>query len=143
MNVIAGSDFRSQPRGAAESDAPGDEPALAIALDLVRFHHAIDRDLGYGLFDSPALLMLLELFVARCHGRQTTVKSLTLASGVPQSTAQRWIDRLQAQKLVDKHVNRSDRRSALVTIADPAVIAIRALLGRLDAARSARAETWG
>lgn len=119
-----------------------DEAALRIAASVMRFHHLADRELGSGLFDNLPLQMLLELFIARSHGRQTTVKSLTLASGVPQSTAQRWIDRLQAQKLVDKHVNRADRRSAHVTIADPAVIVLKRLLGRLDGACPAHTENW-
>ena len=142
MNAVAASGLLAQHPGSVGGDPLSDEAALRIANTLVRFHHSIDRTLGLGLFDNPALLMLLELFIARCHGRQTTVKSLTFASGVPQSTAQRWIDRLQAQKLLSKHANKNDRRSALVTIEDHAAIAIKGLLGRLDAAQVMRVEHW-
>lgn len=142
MNAVAAPDGFAQQPASAGCDGLGDDAALRTAASLLRFHHSIDRELGLGLFDNPALLMLLELFIARCHGRQTTVKSLTLASGVPQSTAQRWIDRLQEQKLVAKQVNASDRRSAYVTIADHAMIAIGSLLGRLDAAEVMRTENW-
>ena len=117
-----------------------DAEAVIRAKRLVAMHHALSRQLGDGFFDNPALLMLLELFIARIEHRTTTVKVLVLCSGVPSSTAQRWIDRLQAQKLVAKHVNKADRRSAHVTIADHAVIAIKALLGRLEAARPAPTE---
>jgi DNA-binding MarR family transcriptional regulator len=140
MSAIA--DVFAQYPATVEGNLPTDAEALRIATGLVRFHHAIDRGLGVGLFDNPALLMLLELFIARGQGRQTTVKVLTLASGVPQSTAQRWIDRLQAEKLVAKQINRNDRRSAYVTMSDHAETMIKALLGRLDAAQVMRAEHW-
>jgi DNA-binding MarR family transcriptional regulator len=110
-----------------------DAVAVRLAGNLLRFHGTAAKKFGHTLIADPVLLMLLELFVARFNGRATTVKVLALSSGVPSSTAQRWIDRLETEKLLAKQTNPIDRRSAVVRLTDEAAAMVKATLGGLAA----------
>jgi DNA-binding MarR family transcriptional regulator len=114
-----------------ESKLLSDDEAIDRANSLTRLNRAMAAQMGEGFFDNPGQMMLLELFGARIRQRATTVKVLALSSGVPTSTAQRWIDRLVSQGLIRKHVNNTDHRSLFVTIEDQAFSQIRNLLARL------------
>jgi DNA-binding MarR family transcriptional regulator len=106
--------------------------AVENARSILDLHGRISRRLGEGMFDNPGLLMLLRLFIARVEQRTLQVKALALYSGVPASTAQRWIDRLQIQGLLTKRTNERDHRSSLVTITNDAFDAIKRLLTATD-----------
>lgn len=97
------------------ADCQPGEP-LHTARWLRDFNSTMGEEFGHGFFDNPVLMMLLELFEAKTSERQVSVKALALSSGVPASTAQRWIDRMEAQGLVVKRINKLDRRSAFVDI---------------------------
>lgn len=107
-----------------------DGDVLQEAKRLVRFNNALATGFGDGLFEHPVLMMMLELIDAKLGNRATTVKALTANSGVPQSTAGRWIDRMEARGLVTKKASKCDRRSALVELDDRAFNTLRRLLTR-------------
>jgi len=81
-------------------------------LKILEFHRGIDNHLGTGLFEAPCLMILLELLLAEFEKRRLSIKHAVINSGVPQSTALRWIDRMVAQGLITRHANPADRRSA-------------------------------
>ena len=68
------------------------------------------------LFGEPAWDMLLELFVAAGDRKQIATTSLCLGSGVPATTAQRYIDMLVARGMAERCVDPEDRRRTLIGI---------------------------
>lgn len=113
---------------------------VRAAQDMLRFNRAMSAKLGSGFFENPAQTMLLELFSARIRGEVMQVKGLTIGSGVPPSTALRWIDRLHDHHLIDKQADRRDRRCIIVSITDPAFDRVAKLLEDACAQDSSRAK---
>lgn len=68
------------------------------------------------LFGEPAWDMLLQLYAAQLEGRAKCVTDLCDASGVPQSTALRWISCLEDRKLVRREHDPRDNRRILVSL---------------------------
>lgn len=62
--------------------------------------------------------MLLELVIARAQGKLVPIKCLWLSSGVPQSTALRWVNWLQARGHVERRNDPTDRRRQFIRIGD-------------------------
>lgn len=91
------------------------------------------------LFADPAWDMLLDLTAARAEHVRVSVTSLCIASGVPPTTALRWIGQLNEVGLVERVEDETDRRRAFITLTDRAADGMARYfveLGR-DAARLA------
>lgn len=71
-----------------------------------------------GLFADPAWDMLLDLAAARVEQRRVSITSLCLASGVPLTTALRWIRQLEDARLIQRQVDPADRRRSHITLTD-------------------------
>ncbi len=70
------------------------------------------------LFADPAWDMMLDLAAARAEHRQVSVTSLCIASGVPPTTALRWIGQMVEQGLFVRVGDQSDRRRAFIALSD-------------------------
>lgn len=70
------------------------------------------------LFADPAWDMLLDLTAARAEHRRVSVTSLCIASGVPTTTALRWIKVLEQSGLVERKEDDTDRRRAFIALSD-------------------------
>lgn len=68
------------------------------------------------LFGEPAWDMLLQLYAAQLERRTECITDLCDASGVPQSTALRWISCLEDRKLVKREHDPRDNRRILVSL---------------------------
>jgi hypothetical protein len=93
----------------------------ALAVVAARVYHARRRRARYfdpGIFADPAWDMLLDLFIARVRGKQVGTVSLCHASGVPATTALRWIDLLEKHGLVERRRDPADRRARLIALTD-------------------------
>ena len=64
--------------------------------------------------------MLLDLTAARAEHLRVSVTSLCIASGVPPTTALRWIGVLSEAGLVKRVEDQSDRRRAFIALTDKA-----------------------
>jgi len=73
-----------------------------------------------GLFADPAWDILLELYASRLEDVKVSVSKLCAASGVPATTALRWIGLLQYNGLIERHPDTLDRRRCSVRLADGA-----------------------
>ena len=62
------------------------------------------------LFVSPALNILLDLYISRREGRAVNVSSACIASGAPATTALRYITRLSHLGFVRKAEDKKDLR---------------------------------
>lgn len=76
------------------------------------------------LFADPAWDILLDLTAARAEGRRVSVTSLCIASGVPPTTALRWITQMTEQGLLQREEDTVDRRRAYIGLSDSAVEAM-------------------
>ncbi len=88
-----------------------------------------NRQLREKYFDSdfladPAWDMLLDLTAARAEHVRVSVTSLCIASGVPVTTALRWIGQLVQAGLFDRIDDDTDGRRAFIALSDKAAAAV-------------------
>jgi hypothetical protein len=62
--------------------------------------------------------ILLDLAASRIKGKRISVTSACLASGVPPTTALRWIALLEQDGMVEKEIDYADRRRTFLRISD-------------------------
>ncbi|MGX7951951.1 winged helix DNA-binding protein [Tsuneonella sp. HG249] len=76
------------------------------------------------LFADPAWDILLDLTAARAEHTRVSVTSLCIASGVPPTTALRWIGQMTEAGLLERVEDDSDRRRAFIRLSDKAADAM-------------------
>jgi DNA-binding MarR family transcriptional regulator len=76
------------------------------------------------LFADPAWDILLDLTAARAEHIRVSVTSLCIASGVPPTTALRWISQMTEAGLLERVEDDSDRRRAFIQLGDKAADAM-------------------
>lgn len=117
-------------------DATDDRYLASAAKSLYAARRLRDRHLHGELFGEPAWDMLLDLFIRGVDGKRTSVTSLAVASGVPPTTALRWIGTLQDAGLVVREEAEHDRRVAYLALSAAGYQSIRRFL--VDAVRLVR-----
>jgi DNA-binding MarR family transcriptional regulator len=107
------------------------DPPMPVTASLVRTIIAarwLRRDfLGIDVGD-PEWSLMLELYAARLEGRQVHQTGLSVAAGVPQSTALQATRRLVESGLFATRPDPSDGRKLLLALTAPAAERIRAYL---------------
>lgn len=83
------------------------------------------------LFADPAWDMLLELYAAQLEQKRVSVSSLGIASGVPPTTALRWIAELQKDGFIMKQKDPLDARRTFVDLSLEGARAMRDYLASL------------
>jgi CheY-like chemotaxis protein len=76
------------------------------------------------LFSDPCWEMLLDLYDAALAGAEVTVTSLGAASGVPQTTAHRRMETLQAHHLIVRSEDKADKRRTIIKLSDAGLRAV-------------------
>lgn len=76
------------------------------------------------LFSDPCWEMLLDLYDAALAGAEVTVTSLGAASGVPQTTALRRMETLQAHNLIVRTEDKNDKRRTIIRLSDTGMQAV-------------------
>lgn len=76
------------------------------------------------LFSDPCWEMLLDLYDAALAGAEVTVTSLGVASGVPQTTALRRMETLQAHNLIMRTEDKTDKRRTIIRLSDTGMQAV-------------------
>ncbi|MFV0645884.1 MAG: hypothetical protein ACK5NN_15555 [Sphingomonadaceae bacterium] len=99
------------------------EDASLIRRVIVR-RKARARYFDPDLFADPAWDMLLDLAAARAERQLVSVSSLCIASGVPHTTALRWIGRLTEAGMLIRIEDEADKRRAFIVLSDKAVDAL-------------------
>lgn len=90
----------------------------AFARRVLRVRQQRNEVLGADSFRYPAWDMLLDLYVQHETGSGTMISALCIASGVPQTTALRYIYRLAQLGLVEITDHPTDQRRTMVRLAD-------------------------
>jgi DNA-binding MarR family transcriptional regulator len=91
-------------------------PAPEIVRTAIRNRRLRAEFLSATAFGEPAWDILLELFLAALENRETSITSLCQASGIPVTTALRWIKALEAAGLVGSIDDPNDRRRRMVAL---------------------------
>jgi len=73
------------------------------------------------IFADPAWDILLDLYAAELSQVRVSVNSLCIASNVPQTTALRWINSLEAEQLIKRSPDPLDRRRFFLSLTQSAV----------------------
>jgi hypothetical protein len=132
----AGSAFRFESPGmgfAARGADDGDRlvrqirPALPdprLVRRIIRQRQLRGRFFDTELFADPAWDMLLDLTAARAEHQRVSVTSLCISSGVPPTTALRWIGQLTEAGLYQRVEDEADRRRAFIALTDRAADAM-------------------
>lgn len=77
------------------------------------------------LFSEPAWDMLLDLAAANAEGSRVSVTSLCIASGVPATTALRWISNMIEAGIFKRVADQSDKRRRFVELTDKGIEAMK------------------
>ncbi len=136
---IAGEDrtFRFESPAAASDGRSGDEhgerlvraprpplPDSRLVRRVIRQRQLRSRFFDGALFADPAWDILLDLTAARVEHARVSVTSLCIASGVPPTTALRWIGQMTETGLLRRVEDETDRRRAFITLSDCAADAM-------------------
>ena len=89
------------------------------------------RFFNSNLFADPAWDMLLELYGASLTERRLTVSRLAERSGVPLTTALRWIATLETEGLIDRENDRFDRRRMFLALSEKGRVGMSAYFEEL------------
>ncbi len=101
----------------------GARPALPdprLVRRILRQRQLRARFFDGDLFGDPAWDMLLDLTAARAEHTRVSVTSLCIASGVPPTTALRWISQLTQAGLFERIEDDTDRRRAFIALTEKA-----------------------
>jgi hypothetical protein len=129
----AGMVFRFDEQAGGTLLSPGDKlvrparPALPdprLVRRIIQQRQARARFFDGDLFADPAWDILLDLTAARVEHTRVSVTSLCIASGVPPTTALRWISQMTDAGLLERLEDDCDRRRAFIQLTDNAVDAM-------------------
>jgi predicted transcriptional regulator len=95
-------------------------PNPKIVRQIIQDRLARGKYFDPALFSDPAWDMMLDLTAAHAEGSKVAVTSLCIASGVPATTALRWIKQLVETGLFERVEDRTDRRRAFISLSDKA-----------------------
>ena len=99
-------------------------PDSRLVRRLIQMRQMRARFMDGTLFADPAWDMLLDLTAARVEHARVSVTSLCIASGVPPTTALRWISQLTDAGLFRRVEDDTDRRRAFIELSDKAADAM-------------------
>ena len=117
-------------RSSAQSSVPSARAARPSLPDprlvrkIIRQRQLRSRFFEGELFADPAWDMLLDLTAARAEHKRVSVTSLCIASGVPPTTALRWISQMTGAGLFCRAEDATDRRRAFIALSDTATEAM-------------------
>lgn len=95
-------------------------PDPRLVRKIIRQRQLRARFFEGDLFADPAWDMLLDLTAARSEHKRVSVTSLCIASGVPPTTALRWISQMTDAGLLCRAEDATDRRRAFIALSDKA-----------------------
>ena len=99
-------------------------PDPKLVRRIIRQRQLRARFFDGDLFADPAWDILLDLTAARAEHARVSVTSLCIASGVPPTTALRWISQMVEIGLLERKEDEVDRRRAFIALTDKAAEAM-------------------
>lgn len=71
---------------------------------------------GYQIFGEPAWDILLDIFISSNSDKRESVSSVCIASGVPPTTALRWLNELERHGMIEREPDEKDRRRSFISL---------------------------
>jgi DNA-binding MarR family transcriptional regulator len=105
-------EFPQRSGSASEADLRG------WAIRIARARRARLHVFAKSMFGEPAWDMLLHLYINADYGTRHSVGCLSDLSGAAPTTALRWLDYLEKEKLVAREPNPTDRRTEFVQLTE-------------------------
>ncbi len=99
-------------------------PDPRLVRRIIRYRQMRAHHFGAELFADPVWDMLLDLAAARAEHRLVSITSLCIASGVPTTTALRYIKLLEDLDLIERTADTSDRRRRFVALSRKGAVAM-------------------
>mgnify|MGYP000533644785 CR=1 FL=1 len=101
----------------AEVKNANDADLVVRAEDLLKWSRlkAEYLNLGTGLFSASCWDMCLDIYICDLKNEQITVSSVAHSSGIPMTTAMRYINVMAEEGLLEKTPNPSDNRMVFVS----------------------------
>lgn len=106
-------------------------PPASLLREMIRQRQLRASFFEGELFADPAWDMLLDLTAARAEENEVCVSSLCIASGVPVTTALRWIGQMTEAGLFERLPDPVDRRRAIIRLSEHAQDAMCAYFARV------------
>ena len=120
-----GSDYKGEDGSARLTHRPkAPLPDPRLVRRIIRQRQLRGSFFDGELFADPAWDMLLDLTAARAEHERVSVTSLCIASGVPATTALRWISQMVEAGLFERVQDDTDRRRAFIALTDMAADAM-------------------
>lgn len=89
---------------------------VGVLRRIIRERRVRERYFNEVRFGEPAWDIILDLTLAWFENKTVAVSSLCIASGVPMSTAMRWINDMIEAGIIDRWIDPADGRRTLVRI---------------------------
>lgn len=125
----------------AEKCVPAETPSISNYIETKQLGEVAekclaargirDRYLPADLLGEPGWDMLLYLYASHAQGKRTCVSSCCYASGVPATTALRWLDKLEACGMIKRHYDEVDTRRRIVELSFEGLGKMAAVLRRM------------
>lgn len=107
----------SQPTPAADEPASAQQ-IMSLAKSVYQSRRRRAEHFGPAIFSEPAWDMLLVLYIYGNRGDQMSVTRLAEFSQSPLTTAIRWLDYLESQRLIMRSQCSHDRRKFFVSLSE-------------------------
>lgn len=126
-----------------DNSALDEEPLLDVANSIAVLRRIIrERRLRQRFFEEvrfgePAWDIMLDLTLAWFEGKAVAVSSLCIASGVPVSTAMRWINDMVEAGIINRWIDPTDARRNLMQISPATRDAMLRYLAAIDVSENA------
>jgi DNA-binding MarR family transcriptional regulator len=103
-----------------------------IARSWLKARRIREDMFGPGLFSDPAWDILLDLYAAEAKGELVQITSLSIAAGIPHSTAIRWAKILTQNGLLVRQKDPRDARRIHISLSARASLLMQEYFGKLD-----------
>ncbi|WP_285712884.1 MarR family winged helix-turn-helix transcriptional regulator [Erythrobacter oryzae] len=121
-----------EPFAAAPKPAPGQTVGVAFVEAVMRSRQRRSSFLEGDLLFDPAWAMLLDIYCATLRGKRLAVTAVLIGSGVPDTTALRYLKVLEERGHVVRVPDETDRRRSFVKIAQPTFEGMTAYFAALE-----------
>jgi DNA-binding MarR family transcriptional regulator len=114
---------------------PSESSPAAFARTLLRERRMREAEFPREMLGEPVWDMLLDLFAAHEEGKRVSISSACIASGVPATTALRYIAAMEGAGLLAREASSTDKRTTHLELSCATRLKMTGLLLRMARAR--------
>lgn len=119
--------LRDVTAGNAECSPTYNDAELAVGIrHIIQSRDDRIKLLSSSLFADPAWNILLDLFASHLEQQRVTITDVCAGSGVPATTALRWIENLQNEDFLVRRRDPIDARRTFIELSQGGLVRMRA-----------------